>query len=842
MNWGLAFTLAGRDLRGGLRQFTILLACLTLGVTAIAAIGSMRKAIESGLDAQAAQLLGGDAIAELTYRFASDEERDWLDQNAAHVSEVVDFRSMATVTKGEDQNRALTQVKAVDTLHPLIGSLETEPAISLQKALQGQNNLPGAVMATALMDQLQLNVGDTFRLGVQEFVLMAKILSEPDETGIGFRLGPRTIVLKSDLEESGLLSPGTLFETEYRLILRPEVSVEDVAQSAKDRFENAGLRWRDTTTGEPRIARFVERLGRFLVLIGLTGLAVGGIGVAAAVRTYLARKTKVIAILRSLGAETKTIFATYLIQISTVSTLGIGLGVVIGGLLPIVLGPILESALPVPVIFRLYPAPLFEAAIYGVLTALLFALWPLARTEDMRAAALFRDQSDNTRPLPRPIYIVISGGVLVLLVGLAALFSGNAGLTLWTTLGILGALILLTAAGYGIRWLATKIRHYSRSKPIWHWALSAIAAPGPTATSVVVSIGLGLSVLSAIGQIDGNLRSSIERDLPDIAPSFFLIDIQQAQLPEILEGFENNTQIDSIDTAPMLRGVITQINGRPAQEVAGDHWVVRGDRGITYSETPVKRTVVSEGEWWPQDYSGPAQISFSAEEAMEIGLSLGDTLVVNILGRDIEATVTSFREVDFSTAGIGFTIVMNPASVKGAPHTHIATVYAEDTAEAEILRNIARNYPNITAIRIRDAVENAARVLGGIASAIRWGALIALITGILVLIGAAAEGEEARRFEAATLKTLGATRRQILASFALRSAILGAAAGIIALMAGSLGAYSVMRFVMEGTFVMIWPSAVIVIFTGVFAALMTNLAYAIPALVTRPAQVLRSKE
>lgn len=351
-----------------------------------------------------------------------------------------------------------------------------------------------------------------------------------------------------------------------------------------------------------------------------------------------------------------------------------------------------------------------------------------------------------------------------------------------------------------------------------------------------------MSVLSAIGQIDGNLRSAIERDLPDVAPSFFFIDIQQTQLPDILDQFDTNDSVSRVDTAPMLRGVITQINGQPAQNVAGDHWVIRGDRGVTYAALPDDRTVITEGTWWPESYSGPPQISFSAEEAAEIGLQIGDSMVVNILGRDISATVTSFREVDFSNAGIGFVMVMNPSALQGAPHSHIATVYASQDAEAGILRDMSRQYPNITAIRIRDAVENAANILAGIAGAIRWGAMIALVTGVLVLIGTAAEGESARRFEAATLKTLGASRVQILTSFALRSAILGIFAGIFALVAGSLGAFAVMRFVMEAGFVVIWQSALIVIVAGIFTALLTSLAFAIPALMARPAKVLRSAE
>ncbi len=223
--------------------------------------------------------------------------------------------------------------------------------------------------------------------------------------------------------------------------------------------------------------------------------------------------------------------------------------------------------------------------------------------------------------------------------------------------------------------------------------------------------------------------------------------------------------------------------------MAGDHWVLRGDRGVTYSDAPPPEATVTAGAWWPADYQGPPQISFAAEEAKEMGLKLGDRMVVNILGRDIEAEITSFREVDFSTGGMGFVMSMNPSALAGAPHTFIATVYAEPAAEAGILRDLATAYPNITAIRVRDAIDRVSEALAAIAQATAWAAAATLLTGFVVLIGAAAAGERARVYEAAVLKTLGATRGRILLSFALRSALLGAAAGAVAIIAGALAGW-----------------------------------------------------
>ena len=842
MSIAIATRFARRELRGGLKGFTIFLSCLALGVAAIAAVGSVRTAIETGLSAEGAALLGGDAELDFTYRFANAEEKDWMQSRANAVSEIAEFRSMAVVDNGDQTERGLTQVKAVDDAYPLVGMIELNPTMDLDAALAAQNGLPGAVMERALVDRLGLSIGNTFALGTQQFYLSAEIMREPDGAAGGFGLGPRTLVRTADLANSSLLASGTLFNTKYRLDLPPNSDLEALEANARAKFQNSGMRWTDARNGAPGVTEFVNRLGAFLVLVGLSGLAVGGVGVAAAVRAYLAEKTNVIATLRTLGAERRTIFQTYFIQIGFLSLVGISIGLLLGALAPLLLAPLIEARLPIPANFGIYPAPLFEAAIYGLLTAFIFTLWPLARAEDVRAATLFRDALGSRKLLPAPRYLLAIVIALCALIGLAATFSGTWRLTLATSGGIMVALLMLVISAAFIQWLAKRGGKITKGRPPWRWALTSIAGTQEGAASVILSLGLGLSVLASVGQIDGNLRNAITGNLPDIAPSYFFVDIQRDQMEGYTKRLKDDPAVRRIDSAPMLRGVITQINGKPAREVAGDHWVLEGDRGVTYADRPSKQTRITDGEWWPADYSGPPLISFAAEEAEEMNLSLGDTVTMNILGRDITGTISSYREVDFSSAGIGFILSMNPSALQGAPHTFISTVYAEPEAETAILRDLAKAYPNITAIRVRDAIERVADVLSGLAAATSYGASATLLTGFLVLIGAAAAGTNARTYEAAVLKTLGATRRRILLSFALRSALLGLAAGLVALAAGIAGGWAVSTFVMNIEYIVIWPSALAIVTGGVIATLVAGLLFAWGPLAARPAQVLRARE
>jgi putative ABC transport system permease protein len=839
-----AVRIARRELRGGLRGFRVFLACLALGIAAIAAVGSVRVSIEQGLAREGATLLGGDAEMTFTYRYAEPEERAWMEATATAVSEITDFRSMATVQRGEVTERGLTQVKGVDATYPLKGEVRLEPEIALAAALDGTGNLPGGVMERALADRLGLVPGDSFRLGVQDFVLSAILVTEPDSAGAGFAFGPRTIVRTEALANSQLLQPGTLYETRYRLTLPPGTDLSALEAEAVGLFRDTGMRWRDARNGAPGVQRFVERLASFLVLVGLAGLAVGGVGVSAAVRAYLDGKVETIATLKTLGAESRTIFAAYFLQIGALAAVGIVLGLVLGAILPLLFAPLLAARLPVPAEFGLHPMPLLEAALYGVLTALIFTLWPLARTEEVRAATLFREAGGRGRVLPRPLWLVVTATLLAALVGAAALLSGVPTLAIWSAAGVAGALVLLVLAAAGARRLARRLARarIMQGRTTLRLALGSVGGPGNEATSVVLSLGLGLAVLAAVGQIDWNLRSSIRTELPDVAPSYFVVDIQPDQIAGYRARVEGDPGVTKVETAPMLRGVITQINGRPAREVAGDHWVVTGDRGVTYSEAPGANTRITAGQWWPEGYDGPPQMSFAAEEAEEIGLVLGDDVTVNILGRDITAEVTSFREVDFSTAGIGFVLSMNPAALQGAPHTFISTVYAEEEAEAAILRDLATAYPNITAIRVRDQIDRVSDILGAIASAITWAAAATLVTGVVVLIGAAAAGERVRVFESAILKTLGAARGQVLAYFALRSAMLGAVAGLVAIAAGGIAGWAVMRFVMEADFSFEPVSAIAIVVGGALATLLAGLAFALRPLAARPARVLRARE
>ena len=833
-------SLAIRELRGGLAGFRVFLACLLLGVGGIAAVGSASSAIKAGLGAQGREILGGDVSVSYTYRFATEAERAWLDARG-RVSEIVDFRSMLGRGEGD---RALAQVKGVDGAYPLTGTALVSGGGTLRDALALRDGVYGLVAEAVLAERLGLMPGERVRLGAGEFEFRAVLEREPDSASSRFALGPRVIVLTEGLREAGLLGPGTLYSSLYRLLVDGPPDFAPMKAGFTEAFPDGGARWRDRNQPAPGIERFVNRMGSFLVLTGLAALAVGGVGIGAAVRGYLDRKTRTIAVLRVMGATAGEVFAAYSLQVGAIALLGIAGGVALGAGLAGLAGPLLADRLPVPAAFGVYPVPLAAAALFGLLTAALCTLWPLARMRELRPAALFRASAEAASGRPRPAVLAATALLALALGGAVVGLSGARDLALWVIGSVAAGFLVLRAVGWAVRVLAARAARAPalRQRPGLRLALGAIGAPGGQTGDVVLALGLGLGVLAAIGQIDANLQRLIREQLPEGSPAFFFVDIQNDQLERFRSLLGGIPAVGKIETAPMLRGVITHLDGVPAAEARIDPdsgWVLRGDRGVTYAAAPPEGAVITEGAWWPADYAGPPQVSFADEEGRELGLVIGSTLTVNVLGRPLELTVASFREVEWRGLGINFLMILDPAALAGAPHGHIATVYAEPAAEAEVMRATARELPNVTAVRVREQVDRVAKTLEEIGAATRWAAVVLLATGLVVLVGAAGAAAEGQTAEAAILKVLGAGRRRILLSFALRAALLGTVAGLVALAWGMTAGWAATRFLLEAGFAPAPGTALAVVAGGAGLSLAAGLGFAWRPLRLRPAAVLR---
>ncbi len=795
----LALRFALREMRSGLRGFAIFLACIALGVAAIGGVNSISRAVSGGIESEGQTLLGGDMRFELNQREASNAEFAFLNEGGA-MAVSADMRSMARLEDGSDQS--LVEVKAVDNAYPLYGTFTTEPPLAHDDMFGSRNGAWGAVAPDIFFSRLGLKIGDRVLLGDKPFELRGQIVTEPDLLSDGFGFAPRFMVSMEALRDSGLIRPGSLVEYRYKLKMDggAPADVARFREEALDRFPEAGWSIRDRANAAPALSANIKRFSQFLTLVGLTALVVGGVGVGNAVRAHVASKRGVIATFKCLGASGRFAFFVYLFQIAIIAVIGIVIGLVIAALIPFAASAALADVLPLPSETAIYPDALAMAALFGALVTLLFALLPLGRARDIPATELFRSMNLSGSRLPRPIYLIAAIVLALLLGGLAVWLATDRYIAAVFIGAVIFSFIVLRLVSHAIQILARKAPTV-RSAPL-RLAIGNIHRPGALTPSVVLSLGLGLTLLVAIALIDGNLRQQISGNLPERAPNFFFVDIPSTQIEPFSNLISEQSPEGKLVQVPMLRGRVIALNGIDVTKIEvppQGAWVLRGDRGITYAKRMPENSSLSEGEWWPEDYSGDPLVSFSAEEAGELGLKMGDTVTVNVLGRNITARIANLRQVEWETLAINFVMVFSPNTFAGAPHAWLATLLdssASAEGEARILNAVTRTFPTVTSVRVKDALEIVNRVIGQIGTAIRAAAALALIASVLVLSGALAAGNQARIHDAVVLKTLGATRFTLTLAFVLEYFLIGLATALFALAAGGFASWFVISNIM----------------------------------------------
>jgi len=835
-----SFRIARRELRGGWRGFGVLVACLALGVAAIAAAGSLEAALRRALVEDARALLGGDVELRLTYRPPNDEENAFLARFGS-LSQTVEMRAMARTAEGR---QTLVEVQGVDDAYPLYGKLELAPA---GPALaRGADGRWGAAADPNLLDRLGLKIGDTVKIGQAAFVLRAAIARQPDRVATAFSFGPRLLIDGRALEETGLVQPGSLIRHAVLVRLNPGQTVGAFRQAVEARFPEAGWQIRDSSDAAPGVKRFLGNLTLFLTLVGLTALLIGGIGVANGVKAFLEQKVPTIATLKCLGASRRLIVAVYSWQVAALAGLGLLLGLAVGASLPWALVAAFGDKLPVPARLGLYPLPLALAATFGGLTALAFATWPLARAGAVPAATLFRELIESGKARPGPLALAVIGLSGVALAGLAIVSASDRKLAAGLVGGSLLALAVFAGAGGGLVAL-TRLAHQRQAgrggSAAWRMALSSLHRPGAPTRGVVLSLGLGLTVLVAVALVQANLAQQIDERLPARAPTFFFIDIRPGQaeaFDQAVSGAGGTVE----SQAAMIRGRIARINGVPVEQAViapGAEWAVKGDRGLTTAATRPSDARVVEGQWWPADYVGPPLVSIDAGIAHGFGLQLGQTITLNVLGREITATVASLREIDWSSLSMNFTFILSPNSLAGAPHSVIATVHAPPGTESAVERAVTDCLPGISSIRVKEALEAVRAVVEGVGQAIRAAAGVSLAAGALVLAGAVAAGQRQRIREAVLFKVLGARRADLLRALVVEYGLLGGATGVVAAGLGTLAAWAVLTQVIKADWVFLPAPVIVTVAGGVAAVTAIGVAGTARALGAKPAAWLRNE-
>jgi len=835
----LSLRFAGRELRGGVRGFRIFLACLALGVAAIAAAGSTAEAFRRGLASQASEILGGDLSLTLRARQFNAGERAILEK-AGRVSYSVASMAMAQAPSGE---RRLIELRGVNGTYPLAGKVTLASGGALQPALATKDGVAGAVVEQPLLDRLHMKVGDRFLAGNLPLVVRGVLLEEPDRLSRGFALGPRVIANIGAVQRGGFLAPGLPFGETARVALPPGTPLQ--AEKARLKKALGGLvRIRDREDAAPGIHRLIDQLEYFLGFIGLASLVAGGLGVFGAVSAYLEARKPVIATLKALGAEGQLVRDIYLIQIGLLAALGVAIGLAVGAAAPLVLGQIVKNDLPIPALFAVYPGPLLKAAAFGLLSAAAFSLAPLGRARSTPPASLFRSDLSGA----------LKVGPEIVGAGLAA--AGLAAMAVVTAPTKLAALIMIggVAASFGLLWLlgwgSARLagRARARARGPLRIGLANLAGPHSAARTASPAIGLGVALLASVVLIQSALLNQVTEIAPRTAPALVFTDIPGDRTAEfdaaVARAFGQPLTDKNYLREPFVTGRITKVRGQPVVAAAiprEDRWAYDSDISMSAIGPKPEDPGIEEGRWWPANYAGPPLLAMDVDVAKGKDVKVGDEVTVSVLGRDIDARVAVLRKVEFGGFGASFPLVVTPAAVEGANLRQVAIAKASKAQEAAVIRELGRDFPTVNVISVREQLEAATDLFDRLALAVRGAAAVAALAGLLVLAGAIAARARARTREAATLKVLGASRGQILSAYVLEYGAVGVIAGAAGVALGYAAAWPVVVKVFHAKWSMDWEGVAALVGAAALVAGAGGLLAAFQALSKRPAPALRAE-
>ena len=889
--------MAWRETRGAWRHFLYFFVCIALGVAALVGVSLFAANVERAVTREARGLLGGDLEVRLSRSISQKGEAvlQSLTSRGIAITHASELVAMAARAGGGQayaaQQTQIVELKAVEAVYPFYGRLKLEPDRPLSALLAppasacaqphgtplvsvprrhasrlapphasrasadpptrspevsgGREPLAtagtphatcdGALVQESLLIRMGLSMGDRLKIGQAVFTITGLIRKEPDRVANLFSLGPRVMISREGLAAAELVKPGSRVRERYLLRLPATTPAHPLLHELQGRLAGESARVTTYRDAQPQLKQFLDQLTRYLGLIGLTALFVGGIGVATTVRAFLREKLQTIAILKTVGADSGTVVRTYLVQALLLGVIGSLAGTVLGVSLQGALPPLLAGLLATNFLDQIEFThtltmtsllPILKGLALGILTTLLFTLWPLLSIREIRPALIFRQEvvkTDAAQEQDRSAWRLDWRWLLGIAdplrsftaVGIAA---GLAGLAIWQAgswrIGLLfiGALAVAAVA----LWLAARLLVQAirlgpgpRSLAIRH-AMSNLYRPGSQATGVMVSVGIGVMVIVAVSLLERSLIRQVGESRPTDAPTFFFIDIQPDQKDGVLRLIHEKSRGPFPEATPLVRSRLIAINGQPVkaeeesiQEAENKqdrrkNWYFTREYVLTFLDDLPKDNVVTKGTWWKpgQPFEMPL-VSVEEEAARILGLQLGSTIAFEIQGVTVLAEVSSIRKVEWGNFSTNFYMILSPGSLEGSPFTYVATVRVPPEKEVLLQQAVVGAFPNVTAINIGDVLDSFTRILDRLSLAIRTIAVFCILAGMIVMAATLATTRYRRLYESAILKALGATRGLIARSFAVEYALLGMAAGLIGIVLASALSWAVLYFILD---------------------------------------------
>ena len=820
-----ALSLARRDLKGGLGGLGLLWLCLAIAIAGLSSVTSLASSIDRAIAAEGRALIGGDLVLTVAQRDASADERAAIDA-LGRSAKSVGTRGMIVAANGESM---LVELTGADAAWPLGGRLE------LVGARPGDGEI---AIGRAAAERLGLRRGDRVTLGQTGLRVSGIIDKYPG--GAGFAFSPPALVSEAGLAATRLIQPGSISSTSYRLLLPPAADPAIVGKAYQRKFPDGGWRATDRNEAGSGTRRFIDRLGQLLLMVALSALAIGGLGMSSAAAAFAASRRQSIAILKLVGAPRQTIYSMLLIELGLIAGLAIFAGLAVGAAAPFLVAKLAGPLLPVaPDPYPQWTA-LGEAALFGVLISFAASWRAIAGASDTRPAQLLRGAVDGARPSARhfvgPVFALAAAAALAILSASDRIFAGIGIATIAASCGLFALL------GLGIRRVARAMRH--RGGPITRLGISALDRPGAATVRLSVSLGLGLTMLIALSGAASSILAEIDTNIPKKAPALFLVDIPREDGQRLEALAKTEFPNGELRLVPSLRGPVTALNGVPVsamKAIPEGAWILRGDRGLTFAAQLPPANMIVAGKWWPADYRGPPLVSIDVDAATALGLKVGDRMTVAVLGRPIVAEIASLRRIDWRSLGFNFAIIFSPGAIDAAPFTYMASVApGAGVSTARFERRLTADLPMVSAVRVAEIVDQAKALLGSIGGAVRIATVFAIVMGMVVLAGSVVATRAERRRDIVLLRLVGATRGQVARSQLIEFVLLSTAVALAALGAGTIAAWALVTQTFEFAFRPDLATILIIPIGSIVLAVMAAFVAARPALNARPAEGLRS--
>ncbi|MFI5304758.1 MAG: ABC transporter permease [Nitrospiria bacterium] len=786
-----------REMRSAMRHFSFFIFCISLGVAGIVAVSAISNQVENSILREAKSLLGGDIEIEVSHPISAAGLNviNRLKENGIRETLVYEMMAMAgNVDRTETQ---LVELKAVRPEYPLYGSLLLEPAASSSSfASSGK-----AWVENSLLIKLGLKPGDTIKLGQSEMTVAGVIKKEPDRITEAFSMGPRIIISESSIDKTGLIQPGSRVRYRYLLQLPPGMNPAALINELKETLKDEKASVESYQEAQPRLRRFLNNLTIYLGLIGLIALFIGGIGVGNSVHAYLKEKTNSMGILKCIGTTSKVLFAIYLSQALILGLLGSILGISFGLILHLFFQEYLHGIIPQAGEYLFPYVPILQGLTAGILVILLFSFLPLFKIMDLNPMHIFRENMLPDARKRKGKYRWISIGLIALATMLFTLWqAGNV-----RTGGIFLGIFLLTAVLLRLlAWALLKgAKRLNPNSFVLRYGIANLNRPGQFVQSVIFSIGLGTTVITAILFIRAAMIQQITSNIPDKAPTFFFIDIQDDQIKPFKQLVEEKYQkwgfLDGYDLNPILRARLFSINGSPITQLKNNkQWFYQREYVLTFrNEIPPDNRII-QGKWWTrEDASKKNLISIEEDLARHLGVGIGSTLSFDFQGNAVEGLITNIRQVNWENLRTNFFIIFTPDAFEGRPVTYIATSRSVPAEDLVYQREVVKAFPNVTVINVRHILDTLREIMGKILITVQIMGGFTVAAGLVVLAGSMAATRYFRLKEAVILKMLGASRQKIAHIFIVEYTLMGFFAGCIGVFMGLILSLIFLKFILE---------------------------------------------